>query len=975
MNNAAPSWLDAARAANAAERPVELTLLQGGEDAAEAEPVPRRSEVASESDHIEAVPAAVTEAPEIPTTIVGEAQPAGQIPTAWEIPDYAATGSTGSAAGKLASSAVAPLVAMARGYESLDSLQALTDAGKRLPMPGKASQQGVRMSEAVQRGDLLIMPWFTHDDIVQGEKTYTPPKPATVQLKPAKPESDAKGLPRKYEFASGRGTPIGMHPAIPTSWIDKTPVVLIAEGLLKGDSALTGYLLANGCKRDDLSWTDDDTTGDRAADVRAARAKLSFLLERIDPDNRVLILTIGGVDNWKNNPEWRTIRLNGRIAWLGIDGDVEINRNVHRAANELWDFLKKKKAKPSLLAPTVIGGDGNKVGIDDYLAKYGDWHGLLAMKRGREALAKAPAKPQSIEEKAREAAVSGYTIRVDSGVIEVPDVAVCEEIAGQADAYPTTFLGFASRTYRHWGQYVRWCPSIKAWRVWTGTYWVIDREGSLVKGFIFSTMRSILVHEAGYAERRNEIVIEAERRVEVAKSGGLPTTQFEVELAAARKAARAELEDFGRRCEDQQGSVSRALDMLKDRCSDLKTGTVWDWHELRVNAPNGTYDVMDRELRAHSPEDFITKILPVDIDLDAMTDDVAATLVHIERQRPGMRKTITRWSGLCLTKATDARAALAIEGVSGAAKSTWFQALMSASRGPEGCSYGVTLDASAIKAKRGSAGHSDALDRLAGATWAWVDECQGITVDAELLKKMISGSSVATSAKGISTREWDSILKLVLISNGPFRFPADDAAFAGRIIPETFGVRVPDDERDGHLFTRMKSHLDNLRAVIAVSLRAVSDWYEEKVALAEEGVVNAPWRALGLDEDTEAKQQAFAERVNPLKAFLEDVAYVGEEEDLKAKHRNLGRADTMTWCAYYNTWATRHGRYKMNDDIFAEYLNALGHGTSNPTEMTWKEGSTKVYMRNRKFREGIRFASQEEWLLAVDRYIVRQTDF
>lgn len=318
---------------------------------------------------------------------VADAQATGRIPQKWDIPDYLATGNDSGAAKKLASSAVAPLVAMARGYETVHE-ESLKDAYMKYPLPRKSTAQGRRLSEAVQRGDLLIMPWFTHDDVVDAEKSMKQPKPATVQIRPARPEvvvsPSGKERELKYEFVSGLGTPIGMHPAFPTSWIDNTPVVLIAEGLLKADSALTGYLLANGCTRDDLSWTSKDSTGDHSADVKAARSRLAFLLDRISPDNQVLVLSIGGVDNWKNNPEWRSIRLNDRQAWIGIDGDVATNPNVYRAASELWDFLKeKKKATPVLLAPTVPvpdGGESKKVGIDDYLADYGDWLGLLAQR-------------------------------------------------------------------------------------------------------------------------------------------------------------------------------------------------------------------------------------------------------------------------------------------------------------------------------------------------------------------------------------------------------------------------------------------------------------------------------------------------------------------------------------------------------------------------------------------------------------------
>lgn len=331
----------------------------------------------------------------------------------WTVEDYLATGNDSAGAKKLAGSAVAPLVAMARGYETIHE-ETFAGAMKRYPMPRRQTLQGRRFADAVARGDLLVMPWFTHDDIELAQRSGRQPKPATVQVRPSRPEVNARGREIKYEFVGGLGTPIGMHPAIPTSWIDSTPVVLLAEGLLKGDSALTGYLLAHGISRDELAWpspgnSTSDRTSDRAAEIAGARTRLASLMQRIDRNDQVLVLTIGGVDNWKHNPEWRTINLVRRQVWLGVDGDVASNPNVHRATSELWEFVKtKQKAIPLLFAPSVPSsasasptgssaggsavpvsgatpehGEANqrsqKIGIDDYLAEHGDWDQLVAM--------------------------------------------------------------------------------------------------------------------------------------------------------------------------------------------------------------------------------------------------------------------------------------------------------------------------------------------------------------------------------------------------------------------------------------------------------------------------------------------------------------------------------------------------------------------------------------------------------------------
>lgn len=313
---------------------------------------------------------------------------AGQMPHQWSPLDYVASGNFAASAAKLADSAVAPLVAAARGYETIDE-ETLAEASKRFGLPRKTTAQGKRIAEAVTRGDLLVMPWFTADDISMAAMSLREAKHTTIQFRPARPDvetlASGKTRERKYEFVGGQKTPIGVHPSFDGEWINKAPVVLLAEGLLKGDSAITALLLHAGYTPTDLGFDGEGGTP-------AARKRLSALLNTIPESERVLILTIGGVDNWKNNNEWRDLELRNRQVWVGVDGDVASNPNVFRSCTELWDFLtEKKKTRPSLIAPTVQGSEGEKkIGIDDFLSKYGNWADLVLMLSPR-----LPAAPPS----------------------------------------------------------------------------------------------------------------------------------------------------------------------------------------------------------------------------------------------------------------------------------------------------------------------------------------------------------------------------------------------------------------------------------------------------------------------------------------------------------------------------------------------------------------------------------------------------
>lgn len=83
--------------------------------------------------------------------------------------DYLPMGVEGDSAEKLIDSAVAPLVAAARGYRTLME-SGYDQAIKDRILPGRGTAQGLRISGAFGRGgDVMLMPWFTGEDLFKAE--------------------------------------------------------------------------------------------------------------------------------------------------------------------------------------------------------------------------------------------------------------------------------------------------------------------------------------------------------------------------------------------------------------------------------------------------------------------------------------------------------------------------------------------------------------------------------------------------------------------------------------------------------------------------------------------------------------------------------------------------------------------------------------------------------------------------------------
>ncbi|MCU6481282.1 hypothetical protein [Arthrobacter sp. A2-55] len=328
---------------------------------------PQKTDLTATTTTATPAPAATRQAPSLNGVNAG----IPDLPT-WVPEDYHSF-IAGSGAEKLADSGVAPLVAAARGYQRIDHTN-FADEAKTMGVK-LTTGQGRRWKQSLGKPgkDAMQMPWYSVASIQISERRNSELVPLAYQLRPEFPDLDKSGKPMKYEFVAGAVTPLDLHPGTPIDWIDTTPVVMFAEGMLKGDSALSAYLHANGASWDELRCDGDEDP----------RAKLRALMDRIPAADRVLVISIAGIYNAHQHPiDWREIDLKDRIGWIAFDADLAINPSVHLAAQKLFLQLdeKSKMSKILFLNPEVNSDDGGgmaKAGVDDYLAKAGTWDQLV----------------------------------------------------------------------------------------------------------------------------------------------------------------------------------------------------------------------------------------------------------------------------------------------------------------------------------------------------------------------------------------------------------------------------------------------------------------------------------------------------------------------------------------------------------------------------------------------------------------------
>ncbi|MFC4225482.1 hypothetical protein [Lysinibacter cavernae] len=251
---------------------------------------------------------------------------------------------------------------------------------------------------AVEGSDVLVMPWHQISRISEG--SASPQLYRDIQMRPSNPlaaeDSEGRSKVQKYDAFPGTQFAFDIHPSTPSEWLDTSTTYLMTEGLLKGDSALTAQLLDSGVDPKDLMLPEDSDTHLVTA---IAHERLKTMMAAINPDKRVVIISISGVTMWNQNYEWAHVILRDRKLLVAFDGDVAENWDVWNQARRLTDFVTLSKSGTAKLLDLDSSRAVNlkvksgfdreqKLGLDDFLSKVGDWQTALSFET--ETLPKEP---------------------------------------------------------------------------------------------------------------------------------------------------------------------------------------------------------------------------------------------------------------------------------------------------------------------------------------------------------------------------------------------------------------------------------------------------------------------------------------------------------------------------------------------------------------------------------------------------------
>jgi putative DNA primase/helicase len=415
-------------------------------------------------------------------------------------------------------------------------------------------------------------------------------------------------------------------------------------------------------------------------------------------------------------------------------------------------------------------------------------------------------------------------------------------------------LGNAERFAIANGSDVRHVQAIGRWLVWDGKRFSPDTSGE-IKRRAKTTMRGILFEASvqDNEQQRKQLIAHQIR------SESNRAIRDALSLAESDERIAVRLEDF-------------------------------DCNPLLFNVLNGTIDLKASVLLAHSREDGLTKLAPVEFDPRARCPQWDRFLSEIMPD-PELVRFVQRAVGYSLTGDASEQCVFLLYGTGANGKSKFLEVI----RHIFG-DYGSATHAGTFLVAKGAAIRND-LARLRGARFVTTVEPEADRWLDESLIKVCSGEDT------ISVRflygeyfEFEPVFKLWLATNDKPRIVGRSEAIWRRIRLIPFSVTVPVERRDRKLAEKLKSEASGILNWALAGLR--------------------DWQVHGLG-DAAAVRNATGE-------YRSDSDVVGRFLDAGVSLDPRAEARASEIYASYRAWAADLGEHVINERDFSSALADRG---------------------------------------------------
>lgn len=245
-----------------------------------------------------------------------------------------------------------------------------------------------------------------------------------------------------------------------------------------------------------------------------------------------------------------------------------------------------------------------------------------------------------------------------------------------------------------------------------------------------------------------------------------------------------------------------------------------------LNVRNGIIDLKRGALMPHRPEYFITKYIDIDYNPEAHFDSWDSFIKYATKGDEEYIGYIQRAIGYSVTGETNEQAMFFLYGDTSTGKSTFIRAIKSVL-----ADYTKAADSSILMKKNinFAGSHSDELAALEGVRLVDCEEVSdGAGFSAELIKRITGEGDISCRALYKKTSTYKPVMKFWLVGNHRPEYDALDQAVTRRLFMVPFDRRVPEEEVDRHLFSKLTTK-EGKEAILAMVIKGAGEWYKSNL--------------------------------------------------------------------------------------------------------------------------------------------------
>lgn len=463
--------------------------------------------------------------------------------------------------------------------------------------------------------------------------------------------------------------------------------------------------------------------------------------------------------------------------------------------------------------------------------------------------------------------------------------------------FPLTDLGNAERFAARNAKLFRYCPEL-GWLYWDGRRWAIHGAEERVKLAEHQCVRAIQDEAKALAESSADYGTRTRGRGKDAqqlfRSDDLKSWGRESESSARLSAI------------SKRAAAMLAIDVAK-----------LDADPMKINVLNGTLHVRKREegdfveLQPHDPDDYITKLAPVNFDGDAIAPLFRGFLDRIQPAAEGaelnaMQRFLQQWFGYSLTGDTGEQKMCFFYGRGRNGKGVLVN-LMTHIAGDYAASVGIETFLDSGRARAGGQATPD-LAKLPGVRMLTTSEPKkGASLEEGLVKLITGGDPIDARHLNKNFFSFTPVLKLTMQGNYRPKVSGTDDGIWGRVKLVPFGVFIPPEERDPHLVDKLKAEASG-----------VLNWMLDGLRLYLE-------RGMLWPDEVERATADYRSDSDPLGRFIEACTE-------PAPDRRIASSDMH---ALFVAWAKANGETEWSAKGLAAALKERGWASKKSDTVWW----------------------------------------